>query len=146
VRFIEYMDVGHTNGWRMDDVVPAAEIVSRIDALWPLEAVDPDYRGEVARRYRYRDGAGEIGVIGSVTQPFCADCTRARLSADGSLYTCLFATAGHDLRGLLRSSATDADLAGAIRAIWTGRSDRYSELRSLETVDLPKVEMSFIGG
>jgi cyclic pyranopterin phosphate synthase len=146
VRFIEYMDVGHTNGWRMDDVVPAAEIVARIDARWPLEPVDPDYRGEVARRYRYRDGAGEIGVISSVTQPFCGDCTRARLSADGSLYTCLFASAGHDLRGLLRSDATDADLADAIRAIWTGRSDRYSELRSLDTVELPKVEMSFIGG
>jgi cyclic pyranopterin phosphate synthase len=146
VRFIEYMDVGHTNGWRMDDVVPAAEIISRIDARWPLEPVESDYRGEVARRYRYRDGAGEIGVIGSVTQPFCGDCTRARLSADGSLYTCLFATAGHDLRGVLRSGATDADLAGAIRAIWTGRSDRYSELRSLDTVELPKVEMSFIGG
>jgi cyclic pyranopterin phosphate synthase len=146
VRFIEYMDVGHTNGWRMHDVVPAAEIVSRIDARWPLEPVDPDYRGEVARRYRYRDDAGEIGVIGSVTQPFCGDCTRARLSADGSLYTCLFATAGHDLRGVLRSGATDADLADAIRAIWTGRSDRYSELRSLDTIELPKVEMSFIGG
>ena len=146
VRFIEYMDVGHTNGWRMDDVVPAAEVISRIDARWPLEPVEPEYRGEVAQRYRYRDGGGEIGVISSVTQPFCGDCTRARLSADGSLYTCLFATAGHDLRGLLRSGATDADLATAIRAIWTRRSDRYSELRSLDTVEIPKVEMSFIGG
>ena len=146
VRFIEYMDVGHTNGWRMDDVVPAAEVISRIDARWPLEPVEPEYRGEVAQRYRYRDGGGEIGVISSVTQPFCGDCTRARLSADGSLYTCLFATAGHDLRGLLRSGATDADLAAAIRAIWTRRSDRYSELRSLDTVEIPKVEMSFIGG
>jgi cyclic pyranopterin phosphate synthase len=146
VRFIEYMDVGHTNGWRLDDVVPAGEILSRIDARWPLEPVDPGYRGEVAQRWRYRDGAGEIGVISSVTQPFCGDCTRARLSADGSIYTCLFATAGHDLRPILRSDADDATLADALRAIWTGRSDRYSELRSLDTIDLPKVEMSFIGG
>ena len=146
VRFIEYMDVGHTNGWRVDDVVPAAEIVARIDARWPLQAVDPDYRGEVAQRYRYRDGAGEIGVISSVTQPFCGDCTRARLSADGHLYTCLFATTGHDLRDLLRSDADDAAVADALRVIWTGRSDRYSELRTFDTVELPKVEMSFIGG
>ena len=146
VRFIEYMDVGHTNGWRLDDVVPAAEIISRIDARWPLEPVDPDYRGEVAQRYRYRDGAGEVGVISSVTQPFCGDCTRARLSADGHLYTCLFATTGHDLRELLRSGVDDAGLTEALRMIWTGRSDRYSELRTLDTVDLPKVEMSFIGG
>ena len=146
VRFIEYMDVGHTNGWRLDDVVPAAEVVAAIDARWPLEPVESEYRGEVAQRYRYRDGAGEIGVISSVTQPFCGDCTRARLSADGRLYTCLFATAGHDLRAIVRSNTTDADLVEALRAIWTGRSDRYSELRTLETVDLPKVEMSFIGG
>jgi GTP 3',8-cyclase len=146
VRFIEYMDVGHTNGWRMDDVVPAAEILARIDARWPIEPIDRAYRGEVAQRWRYRDGAGEIGVITSVSQPFCGDCTRARLSADGHLYTCLFATEGHDLRPLLRGGATDDDLADALRVIWTGRSDRYSELRSLETVDLPKVEMSFIGG
>ena len=146
VRFIEYMDVGHTNGWRMADVVPAAEIVAAIDARWPLEPVEAEYRGEVAQRYRYRDGGGEIGVISSVTQPFCGDCTRARLSADGRLYTCLFATAGHDLRSMVRSDATDADLVEAMRAIWTGRSDRYSELRTLDTVDLPKVEMSFIGG
>ena len=146
VRFIEYMDVGHTNGWRLDDVVPAAEIVATIAARWPLEPVEPAYRGEVASRWRYRDGAGEIGVISSVTQPFCGDCTRARLTADGQLYTCLFATAGHDLRALIRSGATDGDLADALRTIWTGRADRYSELRSLETVDLPKVEMSVIGG
>lgn len=146
LRFIEYMDVGHSNGWRLDDVVPAAEIVSRIHARWPLEPVDRDYRGEVARRYRYRDGAGEIGLISSVTEPFCGDCTRARLSADGQLFTCLFAVAGHDLRGLLRAGATDEQLAEALRVIWTGRSDRYSELRTLGTVDLPKVEMSFIGG
>jgi GTP 3',8-cyclase len=146
VRFIEYMDVGHTNGWRLDEVVPAAEILATIDARWPLEPVDPTYRGEVARRYRYRDGGGEIGLISSVSQPFCGDCTRARLSADGHIYTCLFATAGHDLRGLLRQGATDDELADRLREIWTGRSDRYSELRSLETVELPKVEMSFIGG
>jgi cyclic pyranopterin phosphate synthase len=146
VRFIEYMDVGHSNGWRLDDVVPGEEILATIDARWPLEAVDADYRGEVARRYRYRDGAGEIGVIASVSQPFCGDCTRARLSADGRLFTCLFATEGHDLRTALRSSATDAELVEWMRLIWTGRTDRYSELRSLETVDLPKVEMSYIGG
>ena len=146
VRFIEYMDVGHTNGWRLDDVVPAADVVAAIDARWPLVPVAGDYRGEVAQRYRYRDGGGEIGVISSVTQPFCGDCTRARLSADGQLFTCLFATAGHDLRGLIRSGASDADLAEALRVIWTGRDDRYSELRTLKTVDLPKVEMSFIGG
>ena len=146
VRFIEYMDVGHTNGWRLDDVVPAAEIAERIHARWPIDPVDPEYRGEVAQRYRYRDGAGEIGIISSVTQPFCGDCTRARLSADGRLYTCLFATTGHDLRDLLRSGADDAAVAEALRVIWTGRSDRYSELRTLDTVELPKVEMSFIGG
>jgi cyclic pyranopterin phosphate synthase len=146
VRFIEYMDVGHTNGWRLDDVVPAAEVMAAIDARWPLEPVDSAYRGEVAQRYRYRDGAGEIGVISSVTQPFCGDCTRARLSADGQLFTCLFATSGHDLRELIRSGATDAELAEALRVIWTGRDDRYSELRTLDTIELPKVEMSFIGG
>ena len=146
LRFIEYMDVGHTNGWRLDDVVPAAEIVARIDARWPLEPVAAGYRGEVARRWRYLDGGGEIGVIASVSQPFCGDCTRARLSADGRLYTCLFATSGHDLRALLRGGVTDAALANALRTIWQGRDDRYSELRSLETVELPKVEMSFIGG
>jgi cyclic pyranopterin phosphate synthase len=146
VRFIEYMDVGHSNGWRLDDVVPAAEIVSIIGARWPLDPVNPAYRGEVASRWRYRDGAGEIGVISSVTEPFCGDCTRARLSADGQLYTCLFATGGHDLRAILRSGVSDDELADALRTIWTGRSDRYSELRTLETVDLPKVEMSFIGG
>jgi GTP 3',8-cyclase len=146
VRFIEYMDVGHTNGWRLDEVVPASEILSAVDARWPLEPVDVAYRGEVARRYRYRDGAGEIGLIASVSQPFCGDCTRARLSADGHVYTCLFATAGHDLRGLLRGDATDDELADRLREIWTGRSDRYSELRTIETAELPKVEMSFIGG
>jgi len=146
VRFIEYMDVGHTNGWRMDDVVPAAEIVEAIGAEFPLEALAPRYPGEVAERYGYVDGAGEIGVIASVTRPFCGACTRARLSADGSLYTCLFATSGHDLRALVRGPAGDDELAAAIEGIWRVRGDRYSELRSAATGDTPKVEMSFIGG
>ena len=146
LRFIEFMDVGSTNGWRLDDVVPAREIVAMIDREMPLEPVQAGYRGEVAARYRYRDGGGEIGVISSVTQPFCADCTRARLSADGSLYTCLFATQGHDLRALVRSDATDSEIADSIAAIWTARDDRYSELRSEETAGLKKIEMSFIGG
>jgi cyclic pyranopterin phosphate synthase len=146
VRFIEYMDVGATNGWRLDDVVPAAEVVATIDAEHPLEPVEPDYRGEVARRYRYRDGGGEIGVIASVTQPFCRDCTRARLSADGKLYTCLFASRGHDLRAVLRSGASDDELDEAIAALWSRRRDRYSELRTAETAGIAKVEMSYIGG
>jgi cyclic pyranopterin phosphate synthase len=146
LRFIEFMDVGSTNGWRLDDVVPAREIVAMIDREMPLEPVQAGYRGEVAARYRYKDGSGEIGVISSVTQPFCADCTRARLSADGSLYTCLFATQGHDLRALLRSGATDDDITHAIAAVWTERTDRYSDLRSEETAGLHKIEMSFIGG
>ncbi len=146
LRFIEYMDVGHSNGWRMDDVVPAAEIVTAIDAELPLEPLEANYRGEVARRYGYRDGGGEIGVIASVTQPFCGGCSRARLSAEGKLYTCLFAVRGHDLRALVRSGASDAELAERIGAIWRARSDRYSELRSERTLDLPKVEMSYIGG
>jgi GTP 3',8-cyclase len=146
LRFIEYMDVGHTNGWRLDDVVPANEILATIQAELPLEQVEPDYRGEVARRWRYRDGGGEIGVIASVTQPFCGDCTRARLSADGSLYTCLFATQGHDFRALLRSGASDEELAAEIAALWGRRTDRYSELRTAATARLNKVEMSYIGG
>jgi GTP 3',8-cyclase len=146
VRFIEFMDVGATNGWRMDDVVPAAEIVATIGAEFPLEPVEAAYRGEVAQRYRYHDGAGEIGVIASVTQPFCGDCTRARLSADGKVYTCLFAVRGHDLRAILRSGASDEELDAAIRAIWERRTDRYSELRTEETSSLRKVEMSYIGG
>src|SRR5215471_1093592 len=146
LRFIEFMDVGHTNGWRMDDVVPAKEIVETIGAEFPLEPVEPAYRGEVATRWRYVDGAGEIGVIASVTQPFCGDCTRARLSAEGQLYTCLFAIRGHDLRALVRSGADDAELDAAIASIWSKRTDRYSELRSANTVDLPKIEMSYIGG
>jgi GTP 3',8-cyclase len=145
VRFIEFMDVGATNGWRMDDVVPAAEIVSTIGAEFPLEPIGAAYRGEVAERYRYLDGAGEVGVIASVTQPFCGDCTRARLSADGKLYTCLFAVRGHDLRALLRSDAS-GDLDETIRAVWTRRADRYSELRTADTSSLRKVEMSYIGG
>ncbi|MGH3065003.1 MAG: GTP 3',8-cyclase MoaA [Gaiellaceae bacterium] len=146
VRFIEYMDVGASNGWRLDDVVSAAEIVGAIDAEFPLEPVEAAYRGEVAQRYRYRDGAGEIGVIASVTQPFCGDCTRARLSADGKLFTCLFAIRGHDVRAILRSGASDEELDGAIRAIWERRTDRYSERRTEETSSLRKVEMSYIGG
>jgi cyclic pyranopterin phosphate synthase len=146
LRFIEFMDVGSTNGWRLDDVVPAREIVAMIDREMPLEPVVAGYRGEVAARYRYKDGGGEIGVISSVTQPFCADCTRARLSADGSLYTCLFATQGHDLRALVRSQASDAEITNAIAAVWTDRTDRYSDLRSEATAGLHKIEMSFIGG
>ena len=146
LRFIEYMDVGHTNGWRMDDVFPAAEIVAVIDAELPLEPVEPNYRGEVARRWRYKDGSGEVGVIASVTQPFCGDCTRARLSAEGRLYTCLVALKGHDLRALVRGGATDDDLHEAIGQVWTRRGDRYSELRTAKTAHLPKVEMSYIGG
>jgi cyclic pyranopterin phosphate synthase len=147
VRFIEYMDVGTTNGWRLDDVVPGREIVERISEAFPLEPVDPDYRGEVAQRYRYVDGAGEIGVITSVTQPFCGDCTRARLSADGRLYTCLFASRGTDLKSLLRGGASDADLDEVIAGIWSVRADRYSETRTQQTVALTrKVEMSYIGG
>ena len=146
LRFIEYMDVGTSNGWRLDDVVPAREIVAAIEREFPLTPVEPAYRGEVAGRYRYLDGAGEIGVISSVTQPFCADCTRARLSADGSVYTCLFATEGHDLRSPLRSGASDDEIRAAIEALWTAREDRYSELRSADTKGLKKIEMSFIGG
>ncbi|HEY7729609.1 MAG TPA: GTP 3',8-cyclase MoaA [Gaiellaceae bacterium] len=146
LRFIEYMDVGATNGWRLDDVVPAAEIVRTIDEELPLEQVESAYRGEVARRYRYRDGTGEIGVIASVTQPFCGDCTRARISAEGKLYTCLFAVRGEDLRALLRSGGTDAELHDTIGRVWAKRTDRYSERRTEETAALPKVEMSYIGG
>jgi cyclic pyranopterin phosphate synthase len=146
LRFIEYMDVGTTNGWRLDQVVPAREIVETIHARMPLEPVEPAYRGEVAARYRYIDGGGEIGIIASVTQPFCRDCTRARLSADGQLYLCLFGAQGVDLRSLLRSEASDEAIAGRIREIWSARSDRYSEIRSEAGRDLIKVEMSRIGG
>jgi GTP 3',8-cyclase len=149
LRLIEYMDVGTTNGWRLDDVVPAAETISLIGGQWPLQPVDPAYHGEVASRYRYLDGGGEIGVIASVTQPFCRGCTRARLSADGKLYTCLFAGAGHDLRGPLRAGANNQALREQISAIWARRADRYSEQRTRQTSRkkvTPKVEMSRIGG
>ncbi len=146
VRFIEYMDVGHTNGWRLDDVVPGAEIIETIDAIHPLEPIDPHYPGEVARRWRYRDGSGEIGVISSVSQPFCGTCSRARLSAEGKLYTCLFATNGTDFRAPLRDGASDAEIEGLTRSVWASRLDRYSEIRSEATLNLPKVEMSYIGG
>jgi cyclic pyranopterin phosphate synthase len=146
LRFIEYMDVGHSNGWRLDEVVTADEILATVSAEFPLERMPPTKPGEVAERYRYLDGAGEVGVIASVSRPFCGTCDRARLSADGQLYTCLFATRGHDLRSVLRGGASDAAISATLRGIWEGRDDRYSELRSLETVDLPKVEMSYIGG
>jgi len=146
LRFIEYMDVGATNGWRMDDVVPAAEILERVARVFPVEPLDANYAGEVAERWRYRDGAGEIGVIASVTQAFCRDCTRMRLSTDGKLFTCLFATTGHDLRELLRGGADDATLARAISAVWRTRADRYSELRTAATARAERIEMSYIGG
>jgi cyclic pyranopterin phosphate synthase len=146
VRFIEFMDVGASNGWRMDDVVPSREIVDAIDADCALEPIDPNYPGEVAERWRYRDGSGEVGVIASVTQPFCSGCSRARLSTEGRLYTCLFAASGHDLRGLLRGGYDDAAIAGALGHLWTRRVDRYSEIRSDQTVGLRKIEMSYIGG
>ena len=146
LRFIEYMDVGHTNGWRLDDVVPPAEIVRMINDEMPLEPLEPNYQGEVAGRWKYKDGSGEIGMIASVTQAFCRDCNRARLSAEGELYTCLFAIKGHNLRDSIRGGATDEELSQTIARIWGGRSDRYSELRTENTVDLPKVEMWHIGG
>jgi cyclic pyranopterin phosphate synthase len=152
VRFIEYMDVGDTNGWRLDEVVPSAEIVARISARWPLEPTDPNYRGEVAARYRYLDGMGEIGVISSITQPFCGACTRARLSAIGEVYTCLFAARGTDLRAVVRDNPDDETRAVAldlaIAALWGARADRYSELRAAHTEARGprKVEMSHIGG
>jgi cyclic pyranopterin phosphate synthase len=146
LRFIEYMDVGTTNGWRLDDVVPAAEIASRINAVWPIEPVEANYYGEVAERYRYLDGAGEIGVIASVTIPFCGACTRARLTADGELYTCLFGTNGHNLRDLLRRDASDEELGSFLRGAWNLRADRYSEIRNEDTLHIDKVEMSRIGG
>jgi cyclic pyranopterin phosphate synthase len=147
LRFIEYMDVGHTNGWRLDDVVPAAELVATVDSEMPLDALPPRYRGEVATRWRYRDGAGEIGLIASVTAPFCGDCTRARLSAEGRLYTCLFTGEGHDLRAILRDpTATDGTLREAVAAVWRVRDDRYSEVRTEATSDLPRIEMFAMGG
>jgi cyclic pyranopterin phosphate synthase len=146
LRFIEYMDVGHTNGWRMEHVVPSAEVVSRIGAEFPLHPVAPNYDGEVANRWLYADGGGEIGVISSVTQAFCRDCTRLRLSTDGKLYTCLFATQGHDLRSWLRGGKSDEDISHFLAAVWQSRADRYSEIRGALTESLDKVEMSYIGG
>jgi cyclic pyranopterin phosphate synthase len=146
LRFIEYMDVGTTNGWRLDDVVPAAEVVETISREWPLVATAPGYRGEVAERWRYADGRGEIGVIASVTQPFCGDCTRARISAEGKLYTCLFSAIGHDLRGPLRAGSSDDELGDLIAAVWAGRDDRYSDRRAAATQRLPKIEMFALGG
>ena len=146
IRFIEYMDVGSTNGWRMDDVVPSAEVIKKIHDVWPLEPIDPNYAGEVAERWRYADGAGELGVISSVTQAFCATCNRMRLSTEGALFTCLFAQSGHDLKQMLRAGASDDAIRNEIAAVWQSRSDRYSEIRTQETAKRPKVEMSYIGG
>jgi len=147
VRFIEYMDVGTTNGWRLDDVVPAAEMIEALNAVFPVEPIAPNYPGEVARRYRYLDGAGEVGLIASVTQPFCGSCTRVRLSPDGSIFTCLFAGTGTDLKEPIRSGASDEELGSLIDAVWRNRSDRYSEIRSSQTVSIgQRVEMSYIGG
>ena len=146
VRFIEYMDVGSTNGWRMDEVVPSAEVVRRIGEAFALEPLDPNYPGEVAERWRYRDGSGEIGVISSVTQAFCASCNRLRLSTEGSLFTCLFAQSGHDLKSLLRAGASDGEIVNEIAALWRARDDRYSEIRTAQTAKQRKVEMSYIGG
>ncbi|MES1247406.1 MAG: GTP 3',8-cyclase MoaA [Actinomycetota bacterium] len=145
LRFIEYMDVGHTNGWRLDDVVPADEIVAAIAGRWPLEPLS-GRADETAVKYRYADGAGEVGVIASVTKPFCGGCSRARLSAEGRLYTCLFGLKGHDLRAPLRTGASDEELEALLRGVWSRRTDRYSELRTAGTAGLPKVEMSYIGG
>ena len=146
LRLIEYMDVGNTNGWRMDDVVSGGEIVERLQALHPMEPVEPNHPGEVAKRWRYKDGEGEIGLITSVTQPFCGDCTRARVSADGRIFTCLFAAEGFDIRQALRDGSDDAALADLVASIWTRRRDRYSELRARATPEHRRVEMSYIGG
>jgi cyclic pyranopterin phosphate synthase len=146
LRFIEYMDVGHSNAWRLDEVVPAAELIDRVTAIWPAEPAESGYRGEVADRWRYADGGGEFGVISSVTRPFCRDCTRARLSADGKLYTCLFAVAGRDVRAVLRDGSTDKELIAFLADAWSVRDDRYSELRARSTSDLPKIEMFAMGG
>jgi cyclic pyranopterin phosphate synthase len=146
LRFIEYMDVGTTNGWRLDQVVSIKEILETIHDEFPIEPIEPNYEGEVAKRWRFQDGAGEIGVIGSVTQPFCGGCTRVRLSAEGQLFTCLFGTQGKDLRGLLRGGKSDDEIHDFICEIWNNRRDRYSEIRSSETAELNRVEMSYIGG
>ncbi len=151
LRFIEYMDVGASNGWKMDEVIPSAEVVRRISGVMPLQPIDPNYSGETASRWRYVDGGGEVGMISSVTQAFCHDCTRARLSTEGKLYTCLFATSGHDLRALLRAGHSDQEISSAVAQVWRARGDRYSELRTNSTEALvqgprKKVEMSYIGG
>jgi len=146
LRFIEFMDVGTTNGWRMDEVIPSRDIIRMIDAHMPLEPIDPNYPGEVAERWRYRDGSGEIGVISSVTQAFCRSCTRARISTEGMLYTCLFATSGYDFRALLRAGKPDDEIGAAIGAVWNARDDRYSEIRTAATPKERKIEMSYIGG
>jgi cyclic pyranopterin phosphate synthase len=146
LRFIEFMDVGTTNGWRLEDVVPSAELARRIDAKFPIEPMAPTVAGETAERWRYRDGKGEVGFVSSVTRAFCGTCNRARLSADGRLFTCLFATKGTDVRAWLRAGVTDAELSDRLRALWAARGDRYSEERSAATAGLPKVEMSYIGG
>lgn len=150
LRFIEYMDVGASNGWKMDEVISSAEIVRRIGSELPLHPVASNYAGETAGRWRYDDGSGEIGLISSVTQAFCSDCSRVRLSTEGKLYTCLFATGGHDLRALLRDGRSDAEISAALAHIWRSRTDRYSELRTADTTALHpgagKVEMSYIGG
>jgi len=147
LRFIEYMDAGNSNGWRMDEVVPSRELLERIGGRYPLVPIEPNHPGEVARRWRYADGGGEIGVVTSVTQAFCGECTRARLSTDGKLYTCLFATGGTDLRGPLRSGATDAELAALVADRWGRRDDRYSQLRHATTGPSGvKMEMFYLGG
>jgi cyclic pyranopterin phosphate synthase len=146
LRLIEYMDVGHSNGWRLDEVVPSAEVVATIAAEMPLEAIPPRDEGEVADRWRYRDGGGEVGVISSVSEPFCASCTRARITAEGQLFTCLFGVRGTDLRTPLRAGADDETLRRTIEGVWDARTDRYSELRGEATARLPRVEMSRIGG
>jgi len=146
VRFIEFMDVGATNGWKMDNVVPSAEVVRTINGVFPCEPAKPNYIGEVAKRWRYKDGTGEFGIISSVTEAFCGSCTRARLSSDGAIYTCLFATQGHSLKSMLREGKSDDDIYNAIADIWRLREDRYSEIRTADTPRPPKVEMSFIGG
>lgn len=146
LRFIEFMDVGTTNGWNLDEVLTGAQILQRLAAEFPLEPVASGYQGEVARRWRYADQAGEIGLITSVSQPFCGSCTRARLSPEGKLFLCLFATQGHDLRALIRSGGTDVQIAAALAGVWSGRDDHYSEQRGQETAGRDKIEMSYIGG
>lgn len=147
LRFIEFMDVGASNGWNMTEVLPSAEVIQKIHEVFPLTNIDPNYPGEVAERWRYVDGSGEVGVISSVTQAFCKDCSRARLSTEGKMYLCLFATEGHDLKALLRAGHSDLEISNAIAQVWSHRTDRYSELRgSPELAGIRKVEMSYIGG